>query len=71
MFILVEVGLRLYDDRCHRMHPARRGTGLNARNRAEANHTQLCVLLNGLLLSNLETLGLGGNEIIFVVVGHG
>ena len=32
-------------------------------------HTQLRVLFNGLLLSNLEALGLGGSEII-LVVGH-
>lgn len=46
------------------------GNGINARSRADSEHTQLCIFLNGLLLSNLEALGLGGSEIIFVVVGH-
>jgi len=43
---------------------------MNARNRADGEHTQLLVFFNGLLLSDLEALGLGGSEIIVVVVGH-
>lgn len=42
----------------------------DARNRADSEHTQLLVFLNGLLLSDLKALGLGGGEIIVVVVGH-
>jgi hypothetical protein len=32
--------------------------------------TKLLVLLESLLLTDLETLGLGGSEIVVVVVGH-
>ena len=32
--------------------------------------TQLCILLDSLLLANLETLGLGGYQIVIVVFAH-
>jgi hypothetical protein len=32
-------------------------------------HTKLCIFLDRLLLSDLEALGLGGDEIVFVL-GH-
>lgn len=53
------------DDRSHPLHCIADQVTLDAR------HTQLCIFLNCLLLSNLEALGLGGSEIILVVVGHG